>query len=157
LRKTRRSAAGTLGESGDNVKLAKFLSPGAVGKSIRKFLLLSQPPSDPNAPESAQRGENSPSGDPEALLSEARRQLRAALDTMDQAIGRHAERAREQADRAAEYSALQEDRSRLAQELDAALTRIGALEKAIGEAARRIERASAAVRAVLSADDAWEG
>jgi chromosome segregation ATPase len=118
---------------------------------------LSQPPSDSTAPESAPGGEKSRSGDPEALLSEARRQLRAALDTLDHAIGRQAERAREQADRAAEYSALQEDRSRLAQELDAALTRIGDLERAIGEAARRIERASAAVRAVLSADDAREG
>lgn len=118
---------------------------------------MSQPPPDPGPPENAPRDEESRPGGPEALLSEARRQLRAALDALDQAIGRHAERAREQADRAAEYSALQDDRSRLAQELDAALTRIGALERANGEAARRVERAGAAVRAVIAADGAREG
>ncbi|WP_298358781.1 DUF4164 family protein [Rhodoblastus sp.] len=82
----------------------------------------------------------------------ARRRLRAAFEALDAAISRRAERALEQADQLAEYSALQDDRSRLALELDAAARRARALEAANLEAARRIERAAAAVRAVLTAD-----
>jgi hypothetical protein len=82
----------------------------------------------------------------------ARRRLRAAFDALDAAISRRAERALETADQLAEYSALQDDRSRLAIELDAAARRARTLEAANVEAARRIERAAAAVRAVLAAD-----
>ncbi|MCI4677279.1 DUF4164 domain-containing protein [Rhodoblastus acidophilus] len=80
----------------------------------------------------------------------ARRRLRAAFDALDAAISRQAERAGEQADQFAEYSALQDDRSRLAIELDAAARRARALEAANGEASRRIERAAAAVRAIIA-------
>ncbi|WP_374545855.1 DUF4164 family protein [Rhodoblastus sp.] len=89
-------------------------------------------------------------------LETARRRLRVALDGLDAAVTRQAERALDQADQAAEYAALQDDRSRLAVELDAAARRLRALEAANGEAARRIERASAAVRAVLAADSGQE-
>jgi uncharacterized protein YlxW (UPF0749 family) len=88
---------------------------------------------------------------------EAQKRLRASLDGLEAAISRHNERAMEHADQAAEFSALQEDRSRLAQQLDAAMTRMRALETAHGEAARRVERASAAVRAVIAADMSGEG
>lgn len=91
-----------------------------------------------------------------ARLETARRRLRVALDGLDAAVTRQAERALDQADQAAEYAALQDDRSRLAVELDAAARRLRALEAANGEAARRIERASAAVRAVLAADSGQE-
>jgi hypothetical protein len=94
---------------------------------------------------------------PERLFSEAQKRLRAAVDGLGVALSRHNDRAIELADRDAEYSALQEDRSRLAQELDAATLRLRALEAANGEAARRIERASAAVRAVIAADASQEG
>lgn len=93
---------------------------------------------------------------PQERLDAARRRLRAALEGLDAAVIRQAERAIEQADQTAEYSALQDDRSRLAQEVDSALNRVRALEGANGEAARRIERASAAVRAVLAADSGEE-
>ncbi|MGO8738770.1 DUF4164 family protein [Rhodoblastus sp.] len=86
----------------------------------------------------------------------ARRRLRAAFGALDAAISRRAERASELADRLAEYSALQDDRSRLAIELDAAARRARTLESANVEAARRIERAAAAVRAVLAADSSAE-
>ncbi len=89
---------------------------------------------------------------PDSLIAEAQKRLRAALEGLVVALSRHNERALEQADQAAEYAALQEDRSRLAQEIDAAATRLRSLEIAHGEAARRIERAGAAVRAVLAAD-----
>ncbi len=88
----------------------------------------------------------------EARLSSARKRLRAALADLDQALSLHAERMQEQADQAAEFSAMQEDRSRLAQEIDAATARLRALETASGEALLRVERAGAAVRAVLAAD-----
>ncbi len=90
--------------------------------------------------------------EPEQRLAGARKKLRAALDGLDAALSLHAERAQESADESAECSALQEDRSRLAQELDAATARLRAFETANGEALVRVERASAAVRAVLAAD-----
>lgn len=78
--------------------------------------------------------------------------MRAALEGLDAALSLHAERALETADEAAEFSAMQEDRSRLAQELDAATIRLRAFEAANGEALARVERASAAVRTLLAAD-----
>jgi hypothetical protein len=94
---------------------------------------------------------------PDRLFAEAQKRVRSSLDGLEAAISRHNERAMEQAEQAAEYSALQEDRSRLAQQLDAAMARARALETANGEAARRIDRASAAVRAVIAADMSQEG
>jgi hypothetical protein len=93
---------------------------------------------------------------PERRLAEAQKRLRLALDGLDHALSRHNERALEQSDQAAEFDAVQEDRSRLAQECEAALARMRALEAANIEASRRIERASAAVRAVIGADGARE-
>ena len=94
------------------------------------------------------------SADPAAefLLAEARKRLRAALEGLDQALSRHSQLALEQADQIAEYAALQEDRSRLAQELDAVAARERLLEAANLEAARRIEHIGATVRAVIDAD-----
>ncbi len=113
--------------------------------SIRKPLPLPPSPSDPNFQEGA--------ADPaELLLAEAQKRLRAALAGLDHALSRHNELTLEQADQVAEFSALQEDRSRLARQLDSATTRMRVLEAANVEAARRIERASAAVREVIAND-----
>jgi hypothetical protein len=92
--------------------------------------------------------------DSAARLAAARNKLRAALEGLDLALNARAERAREQEDQSAEFSAVQEDRSRLAQELDAAKARLRALEAAQDDVLLRVERASAAVRAVLVSDDA---
>lgn len=89
-------------------------------------------------------------------LDAARQRLRAALGALDAAVSRHNEKALEQADQRTEYAALQEDRSRLAVDLDAAIQRTRALESANAEASRRVERATAAVRAVLDADSTRE-
>ena len=78
--------------------------------------------------------------------------MRAALEGLDAALSLQAERTLESADESAEFSAMQEDRSRLAQELDAATARLRAFEAANGEALTRVERASAAIREVLAAD-----
>jgi hypothetical protein len=88
---------------------------------------------------------------PEDLLGAAAKRLGAALDALDRAVNLHIERRLELDDQEAEYSALQEDRSRLAQALDAAQGRIDALQETQIEAARRVERASSAVRAILAA------
>ena len=93
-----------------------------------------------------------PAHEPEKRLAEAQKRLRAALEGLDAALSFQAERAMETADEFAEFSAMQEDRSRLAQELDAATARLRAFEAANGEALTRVERAGAAVRAVLAAD-----
>ncbi|HUO54129.1 MAG TPA: DUF4164 family protein [Rhodoblastus sp.] len=92
--------------------------------------------------------------DARARFEAARQKLRAAFDALDAALDRQADRALEQADRLAEFAALQEDRSRLALELETVHQRARALEAANGEAARRIERAAAVVRAVLTDDSA---
>jgi D-serine deaminase-like pyridoxal phosphate-dependent protein len=114
---------------------------------------LSRIPDEPTPEESIEaapaRVDHAGSGE---RLQAAHKRLRVALDGLDYALGRQAARALEQADQIAEYAALQEDRSRLAVELDAAARRTQALDAANGEAARRIERAAAAVRAVLAAD-----
>lgn len=112
-------------------------------------------PTDPSRPASAEAPDDGPTAS-EARLETARLRLRSALDGLESAVDRQAERALQQADQTAEYTALQDDRSRLALELDAATRRLRVLESANGEAARRIERASAAVRAVLAADAARE-
>jgi len=103
---------------------------------------------------------DSPQPQPDAAaqrLEAAQRKLRSALDGLDAAISRRAEQDMEQADRGAEFSLLQDDRTRLAQELDGALARMRALEGANGEVARRVERASAAVRAVIVSAEPQEG
>jgi len=87
---------------------------------------------------------------PEDLLGAAAKRLGAALEALDRAVNLQIERRMELADQEAEYSALQEDRSRLAQALDAAQGRIDTLQETQVEAGRRVERASAAVRAILS-------
>jgi hypothetical protein len=86
----------------------------------------------------------------EDIVGVAIRRLNAALEALDRAVSLQTERRIEQADQEAEYSALQEDRSRLAQALDAANGRVETLQDNQIEAARRVERASAAVRAILA-------
>ncbi len=54
------------------------------------------------------------------------------------------------ADRQQEFTILQDDRSRLALDLDAALARARALELANREVAERLARASATVRTILT-------
>lgn len=108
-----------------------------------------------HAPVQAESGRCDEKG-PESRLEKARLRLRAALAALDAAVSRQTDLALEQTDQRIEYSALQEDRSRLAMELDAAVQRTRALEAANAEATRRIERAASAVRAVLATDCAEE-
>jgi hypothetical protein len=148
-----------LGAALDFGKLTSTSSPGIRDES----LILSPMPTDPPAqlPRSASCGEESHPAPqalsreglppPEDIVGAAIGRLNAALEALDRAVSLHGERRSEQADQEAEYSALQEDRSRLAQALDAANGRVETLQDNQFEAARRVERASAAVRAILAA------
>jgi hypothetical protein len=107
-------------------------------------------PDAPLAQQTAEAGEpRHPS--PPLRLRAARMRLQTALQALENALSLQAERSIAGADQVAEFELMQEDRSRLALQLDHALDRLGALETAHAEAARRVERASAAVRAVLAA------
>ncbi|MGL4323547.1 MAG: DUF4164 family protein [Beijerinckiaceae bacterium] len=77
--------------------------------------------------------------------------LGTALDGLDAAIARRAARDAGQLNRDSELALMQEDRARLADELDDALTRLSRLDVAAAETAERLDRAMASVRTVLDA------
>ena len=89
---------------------------------------------------------------PDALENSLRR-LAAAVDSLERAAERRMrdDEARMNADE--EYALMQDDRSRLAVELDAALDRSRALEAANAEAGARLARAAAAIGAVVERMD----
>ena len=83
-------------------------------------------------------------------LQRARHRLNGARDALDAAAERRAEADAARADADAEYAVMQDDRSRLAVELDAALARTRALDRVVGDVASRVDRAGAAVRGILA-------
>lgn len=84
-------------------------------------------------------------------LQRALRRLDGALDALEAAAERRAEADAARGDAAGEYLVMQDDRARLAAELDAALARGRALDRAAEDVSGRLERAGAEVRAVLAA------
>jgi len=78
-------------------------------------------------------------------LDAALARLLSALATLEAAVGRKRESEHAQADLNEAFGAMQDDRSRLALELDAALARGKKLESANDEVARRLEAAAAAI------------
>jgi Domain of unknown function (DUF4164) len=83
------------------------------------------------------------------LLEPPLKRLRAALDLLEAAVERWLRQEGVRLDVQEELALMQDDRSRLATELDGALERNRGLATANMEAARRVERAGAAIRAVL--------
>jgi hypothetical protein len=79
------------------------------------------------------------------------RRLAIALDHLEAAAERRLEVEAERSDRDEELAVMQDDRARLAIELDGALARARALASANAEVSRRLERASESIRAVLTA------
>jgi hypothetical protein len=75
----------------------------------------------------------------------------AALDRLETAAARRFEAESSFADIEEELAVMRDDRGRLALELDAALARASALEKTREEVLRRLDNASAEVRATLGA------
>jgi hypothetical protein len=86
-------------------------------------------------------------------LQAALRRLAAALDQLEAASERRVKADVLRANLEEELAVMQDDRSRLAVELDGAVARSNALELANEEAARRLKAASAAIKTALSDAD----
>ncbi|HEX2553969.1 MAG TPA: DUF4164 domain-containing protein [Microvirga sp.] len=83
-------------------------------------------------------------------LDDALARLDGALDLLEVAVVRRLEAERRRGDLETELQIMQDDRSRLAVELDAALARLHRVETAADDVGRRIQRAMGAVRDVLA-------
>jgi hypothetical protein len=83
-------------------------------------------------------------------LDAALKRLAAALDRLDAAGERRAKADALRTNLEDELAVMQDDRSRLAVELDGAVARARSLELANDEVARRLNYASAGIKAVLS-------
>jgi hypothetical protein len=77
------------------------------------------------------------------------RRMRAAIDLLEAALERRARRDAQRGDADEELALMQDDRARLAVELDGALDRARALEAANVEAAKRLAQASAALDGLI--------
>jgi len=92
-----------------------------------------------------------------AALAAAFARLSSALEAAEDVVRLRLEEDLSLADFEEELTVMQDDRNRLAQELDAALARASGLERIREEAVRRVERASAGVAAVLGLAPREEG
>ena len=90
-------------------------------------------------------------------LDAALKRLAAALDRLDAAGERRAKADALRANLVDELAVMQDDRSRLAAELDGAIARATSLELANEEIARRLNHASAEIKAVLAEAAARDG
>ncbi|MGL4811281.1 MAG: DUF4164 family protein [Beijerinckiaceae bacterium] len=91
----------------------------------------------------------------DSALDAALARLATAVDSLDSAVRRRKAREAASADAGTELALMQEDRARLAEELDSALDRLNRLDAAAAESAQRIDLAIAQVRTVL--DDTASG
>ncbi len=82
-------------------------------------------------------------------LDAALARFERGLDALESAVAQRLENEMSLADLEEELAVMQDDRSRLALDLDAALARAATVEKTRDEVLRRIERASASVASVL--------
>ncbi|MRI55430.1 DUF4164 family protein [Methylobacterium sp. DB1607] len=87
---------------------------------------------------------------PDAGLEEALHRLDTALALLETAVARKLEAERSRGDRETEFALLEEDRVRLAAELDAAGARLARMTSTTGEVNRRLDRAIETVEDVLS-------
>jgi hypothetical protein len=90
-------------------------------------------------------------------LEAALKRLAAALDQLEAAGERRVRADALRANLEEELTVMQDDRSRLAVELDGATARTNALELANDEVARRLKSVSATIKAVLAAADTRGG
>jgi hypothetical protein len=80
--------------------------------------------------------------------------LRAAVDALEQAEARRRENQRQTGPIETELALMQDDRARLATELDAALARSNRVENLAEDLTRRVDAAMTTVRAVLEKNGA---
>ena len=84
-----------------------------------------------------------------AALDDAVRRLEAALGALEATLGRRLDLERRRGDLETELQIMQDDRARLAVELDGAMARLHRVEAATSDIGRRVERAAGAIRDVL--------
>jgi hypothetical protein len=77
------------------------------------------------------------------------KRLASAVDTLELAVERRMRHEEGRANEQEEFALMQDDRSRLAVELDAAADRSRTLESANSEAAKRLARASQAIERIF--------
>ncbi|MGP9821506.1 DUF4164 domain-containing protein [Salinarimonas sp. NSM] len=82
-------------------------------------------------------------------LDEALKRLEASLGQLEAAVARRLEAERSRADLETELQIMQDDRARLAVDLESASVRLEALEATTRDVEGRVGRALAAVRGVL--------
>lgn len=88
-----------------------------------------------------------------APLDDAMRRLDGALGLLEAAVNRRLEVERRRGDLETELQIMQDDRARLAVELDGTVTRLNRVEAAADDVGRRVSRALDAVRGVLARVD----
>ena len=86
-------------------------------------------------------------------LDVAIKRLASALDHLDAAVERRVDVERVRSDLSEEYAVMQDDRARLAVELDSTLARSQKIEHAAREASKKLERASSTIQAILDASE----
>jgi predicted nucleic acid-binding Zn-ribbon protein len=84
------------------------------------------------------------------LLEEALKRLENALSALETSIARRLETERRRSDLEIELQIMQDDRARLAVELDVALSRVNRLEAATSDVGERVRRAIGSIEAVLA-------
>jgi len=84
------------------------------------------------------------------------RRMRAAIDLLEAAVERRARRDAVRGDADEELALMQDDRARLAVELDGALERTRALEAANAEAAKLLAQANAALERLIAGEKAFD-
>jgi hypothetical protein len=90
-------------------------------------------------------------------LDAALRRLAGALDRLEAASERHAKAQAARANLEEELAVMQDDRARLAVELDGTIAQVKALEMANDEALRRLGCAMGEIKAVLAEAEArWD-
>jgi hypothetical protein len=90
-------------------------------------------------------------------LDEAAIRLDAALGLLEASVHRRLEAERRRGDLETELQLMQDDRARLAVELDATVARLRRVEAAAGDVGRRVGRAIGAVREAIAHADGVEG
>lgn len=84
------------------------------------------------------------------LLDDAMKRLESALSLLEAAVSRRLEAEKSRGDLETELQLMQDDRARLAVELDGALTRLDRFEAATEDVSRRVRQAIGEVRGVLA-------
>ncbi len=101
--------------------------------------------------DSAPAGAPSPGSRP---LADAVGRLDLALAALEAALARRLDVEARRGDLETELSIMQDDRARLAADLDGALSRLERLELAAADVDRRVERAMGEIRAAIAAAEA---